>query len=128
MNQLGLSAFVTFKGNIPHNEVIKTMNKYDFYIQYSLQEGFCNAVVEAQAMGLLCIVSDADGLQENVLHNKTGWVVPKRNPLLLSEKIFEVIHLKQEVKIEIRQNAMERAKKEFNLDKQKESFKSFYLN
>jgi colanic acid/amylovoran biosynthesis glycosyltransferase len=128
VNQLGLSAFVTFKGNIPHNEVIKTMNKYDYYIQYSLQEGFCNAVVEAQAMGLLCIVSDADGLQENVLHNKTGWVVPKRNPLLLSEKIFEVIHLKQEVKIEIRQNAKERAKKEFNLDKQKESFKSFYLN
>lgn len=128
VNQLGLSANVSFQGNIPHNEVINTMNKYDYYIQYSLQEGFCNAVIEAQAMGLLCIVSDAEGLKENVLHNKTGWVVPKRSPSLLSEKIFEVIHLAEDLKIEIRQNAMERAKKEFNLDKQKESFKSFYLN
>ncbi|HRE79341.1 MAG TPA: glycosyltransferase [Flavobacterium sp.] len=128
VNQLGLSECVNFKGNIPHNEVKNNLKKYDYYIQYSLQEGFCNAVLEAQAMGLLCIVSDADGLKENVLHNKTGWVVPKRNPLLLSEKIMEVINLTEDARLKIKQNAVERAKKEFNLAKQKESFKSFYLN
>ncbi|MBK7870836.1 MAG: glycosyltransferase family 4 protein [Saprospiraceae bacterium] len=53
--------------------------KADIYLQYSIQEGFCNAVLEAQAMGLLCIVSDAEGLPENILHGQTGWVVPKGN-------------------------------------------------
>ena len=59
----------------------------DIYIQPSIQEGFCNSVLEAQAMGLLVIVSDAEGLHENVINNVTGWVVKKRNPILLSEKL-----------------------------------------
>ena len=79
--------------------------KGDFYIQYSIQEGFCNAVLEAQAMGLLCIVSDADGLSENVLHNETGWVVPKRNPTLLAQKMIETIDLNDTEKSKIRENA-----------------------
>ena len=76
---------VSFKGKLAHMEVKKAMEQADIYLQYSLQEGFCNAVLEAQAMGLLCIVSDAEGLPENVLHGQTGWVVPKRQPALLKQ-------------------------------------------
>ena len=126
VQQLGLSENVTFVSKIAHNQVKRYMEKSNYYIQYSIQEGFCNAVLEAQAMGLLCIVSDADGLRENVLHEKTGWVIPKRNPFLLSEKISDLFKLSDESKQEIRKNAVERVKKEFNLEKQKKAFYDFY--
>lgn len=128
VHQLGLSEHVTFMGNIAHSEVKNIMEKSNYYIQYSLQEGFCNAVLEAQAIGLLCIVSDADGLKENVLHEKTGWVVPKRNPILLAEKMLEVIKLAEVRKEEIRKNAANRILNEFTNKLQIESFKSFYLD
>lgn len=77
-------------------------------------------------MGLLCIVSDAEGLSENVLHNQTGWVVPKRNPKLLAEKIKEVVFMNQEYKSSISANAVSRARVAFNIEKQTQEFVHFY--
>ena len=128
VQQLGLTECVSFIGNISHDEVKSNLEKSSYYLQYSLQEGFCNAVLEAQSMGLLCIVSDADGLKENVLNNQTGWVVSKRNPSFLAQKITEVINLNENEKLKIKENAMLRVKKEFNLANQNKSFKSFYLD
>lgn len=127
-HQLGLTEKVTFAGKVTHQEVKKYLEKSSIYIQYSIQEGFCNAVLEAQAMGLLCIVSDADGLSENVLNEKTGWVIPKRNPELLAQKITEVVNLEEKIVNEIRKNAAERVKNEFNLTNQNAAFKSFYTD
>ena len=50
-------------------EIKISLNNSDVYLQYSVQEGFCNAVLEAQAMGLLCVVSDGGALPENVIDN-----------------------------------------------------------
>ncbi len=125
-HQLGLNDRVTFAGTLTAEEVRNQLNKTDVYLQYSIQEGFCNAVLEAQAMGLLCVVSDAAGLSENVLNNKTGWVVPKQQPKLLAEKIKEVITLDEEQKQNIRRQAVERVQNEFNLEKQQQAFLAFY--
>ena len=124
--QLGLSDCVTFVGKLPPEDVKKHLQQTDIYLQYSIQEGFCNAVLEAQAMGLLCVVSDAEGLRENVLNNQTGWVVEKRNPKLLATKILEVIDLEENEKVKIRQQAVERVQREFNLEKQQQEFLAFY--
>lgn len=124
--QLGIKNNVKFAGKLSHVEVKKYLEQATIYLQYSIQEGFCNAVLEAQAMGLLCIVSDAEGLSENVLHNQTGWVVPKRNPELLADKIKEVIALDAKRKNEIVEIAMRRIKDEFNIEKQAQEFVEFY--
>lgn len=124
--QLGLLENVSFLGKLVPEQVKEELNKTDIYIQYSVQEGFCNAVLEAQAMGLLCIVSDAEGLSENVLDNQTGWVVAKRNPALLAEKIKAVYLLSPLEKDTIRTNAIERVQQEFNLEKQQQAFLDFY--
>lgn len=124
--QLGLSGNVTFAGKLTPKEVKKQLSNADIYLQYSIQEGFCNAVLEAQAMGLLCIVSDAEGLSENVLNNQTGFVIAKQNPILLFEKINEVIALPEIRKQAIRNQAVERIQKEFNLEKQQKDFLVFY--
>ena len=125
-HQLDISECITFTGKVPHNEVKTHLEQADIYLQYSIQEGFCNAVLEAQAMGLLCVVSDAEGLSENVLNNETGWVVPKRKPKVLAQKIIEVMHLNAVEKKYIRDYAMARVKNEFNLDKQNQAFVDFY--
>ena len=124
--QFDLTEDVIFEGKVEHQQVKDIMVKCKIYLQYSIQEGFCNAVLEAQAMGKLCIVSDAEGLSENVLDNKTGWVVPKLNPEALAQKIQDVIHLSNDVKKDISKKAVRRVQQEFNLEKQKRMFNEFY--
>ena len=47
-------------------------------------------------MGVLTIVSNASGLQENIIDGKTGWIVPKREPILLANKIIQITSMKEE--------------------------------
>jgi len=124
--QLGLTERVQFLGKLPHAEVKQELEEASIYIQYSIQEGFCNAVLEAQAMGKLCIVSNAEGLTENVLHGKTGWVVPKYSPYLLAEQIKKVLLMDVEEKAVISKNAVERVRRKFNVEKQTKEFVGFY--
>ena len=124
--QLQLHDHIRFIGKKDHRSTLSYLNKTDFYIQPSLSEGFCNAVLEAQALGKLCVVSDADGLVENVLHEQTGWVVPKLNPEALAQKIQDVLLLPKTHKDKITANARQRVKEEFNLEKQKRMFNEFY--
>lgn len=124
--QMGLEEQIEFLGKIPHAEVRSHLTTADIYLQYSLQEGFCNAVLEAQAMGKLCVVSNAEGLSENVLHEQTGWVIPKNNPELLAKQLLKVIQLPDSKKEEIAARAVERVRNEFNLEKQEREFVKFY--
>lgn len=126
-HQLGLEDQVHFLGTLNPDEVKQQLASSDVYIQYSLQEGFCNAVLEAQAMGLLCVVSDAEGLSENVKDNYSGWVVPKRQPKLLAQKLFEVMALPAEAKLKISKQAIQRVRDDFTLEAQNEAFQDFYL-
>jgi len=128
VHQLGLQDNVTFTGKISHQEVKDYYVKNDFYLQYSIQEGFGNAVLEAQVMGLLCIVSDADGLEENIIDTQTGFVVPKRNSKLLVAKIVEVLKLTETEKINIIDRSVARIKTSFTLEKQREQFVNFYVD
>ena len=125
-HQLGLKENVKFLGRLPHFQVKKELESADIYLQYSIQEGFCNSVLEAQAMGKLCIVSNAEGLTENVLHEITGWVVPKYSPHLLAEQIMKVLLLDDKSKTTISTNATERVALEFNMEKQIRDFLMFY--
>lgn len=126
VHQLGLVEDVFFAGKLSPEAVKETLKSTDIYVQYSIQEGFCNAVLEAQAMGKLCIVSDAEGLSENVLDKVTGFVVPKRNPISLANKIAEVYKMSIAEKHSMTQNAIARVESEFTLSKQIEKFIAFY--
>ena len=124
--EYGLNDSVIFEGKLSHQETIQKLYDSDVYIQYSYSEGFCNAVLEAQSMGVLPIVSDAEGLSENILNNKTGWVIQKNSPKLLANKIVEVSNLPESDKEKIRKQAIERVLKEFNVEKQQKEFIDFY--
>ncbi len=124
--QLGLSNQVKLLGRKNANEIVVLLKQSNIYLQYSISEGFCNAVLEAQAMGLICIASNAEGLSENILHNKTGWIVPKRKPKLLAKVIMDVIHLPLKEKQRITKNAQERIQIKFTIEQQQQEFVEFY--
>lgn len=126
-HQLGLKEQVTFTGKLNQAEVISLLQQSDVYIQYSIQEGFCNAVLEAQAMGLACIVSDAEGLSENIVHEQTGWVVPRRKPAMLASCLMGVLSMESQKLQKVCEQSNRRVHELFNLALQKDAFMNFYL-
>lgn len=126
INQLNLKNQVKLERALSHNNVYKEMEWADIYIQPSIEEGFCNSVLEAQAMGLLCIVTNSGGLTENIIDNKTGWVVPKRNSKFILDKIISIMEMDNSDLQLISKNAIERVNDKFNIEFQKNLFKFFY--
>ena len=65
---------IIVKGKIENDELKIKLRDYDFFVQLSLSEALPTSVLEAQSIGLPCIVSDSNGLPEAVLANKTAIV------------------------------------------------------
>ena len=126
--ELGLTKNVFFQGKLSHIKTLDFLKDASLYIQPSYNEGFCNAVLEAQAFGKLCVVSNTGGLPENIHNNKTGWLVPKNNAEALANKLIEVIHLPEAEKQQISENAKQRVKELFTIEQQQEKFVEFYKN
>ena len=126
IHQLGLQQYVTLLGKQSNDDVLNYIEKAEIYLQYSHSEGFCNAVLEAQAFGKLCIVSDGGGLPENIVDGETGWVVPKRQPKLLAKTLEAVIALDDVVKSQFSERGKARVKGEFTLQQQQAKFVAFY--
>jgi len=87
-HQLGLHNEVTFAGAQTPSQVRERMRSSDVFLHPAVSEGFCNAVLEAQAMALPVVCSDADGLPENVVDGETGFVVPRREAAALADKLM----------------------------------------
>ena len=124
--RLGLENNIIFAGQKNPEEVIPLLHKHDIYIQFSVQEGFSNAVLEAQSCGLLVVASDAEGLQENVIHNETGWIVKRRDYHALHKRLNEVIILHEEARKQIAARATARVKKDFDIKIQNKLFNEFF--
>ncbi|MGD9752971.1 MAG: glycosyltransferase family 4 protein, partial [Acidimicrobiia bacterium] len=83
----GLEDVVEIHGTCPPEVVREHLWWADVVLHGATSEGFCNAVVEAQACGVPVVCTDADGLPENVAHEVSGLVVPRRNPAALAEAL-----------------------------------------
>lgn len=71
-------------------DVASLMRVSQLGILCSHQEGFSNSILESMAAGLPMVVTDVGGNAEAVIHNKTGIVVPSRNPSALAEAILKL--------------------------------------
>src|SRR5262249_57501573 len=79
-HQLGLDESVELLGALPNDAIRRHLAWADVVLHSAVSEGFCNAVVEAQAAGLPVVSTDAGGLPENVADGETGFVLPPRHP------------------------------------------------
>ncbi|MBI9061382.1 MAG: glycosyltransferase family 4 protein [Marinilabiliaceae bacterium] len=126
IHQLELDNYVQLIGRKSSHEIRDILNKTDIYLQPSLEEGFCNAVLEAQACHCMCIVTGVGGLVENVQNGITGWHVAVGDSESIARKIIDVINMSEEEIERILCNAGERIKTEFSIELQQQKFIRFY--
>ncbi|GGK60797.1 MULTISPECIES: glycosyltransferase family 4 protein [Flavobacteriaceae] len=75
IDKYGLKKEVNYFGKIENIIFKKKLKLYDFYLQLSHSESFGGVVVEAQSIGVPCIVSNSGGLPEAIIHGETGYCV-----------------------------------------------------
>lgn len=85
---LGIADHIRFIGSRP--DVPNFLHLADVGLLCSHEEGFSNAVLECMAAGLPMVVTDVGGNAEAVVDEITGYVVPARNPTLLSQALMRV--------------------------------------
>jgi colanic acid/amylovoran biosynthesis glycosyltransferase len=124
-HRLGMQCEVEFLGALPPSEVREQMRAADILLHSAVSEGFCNVVLEAQAMQLPIVCSDADGLPENVVDGETGFVTPRRNAQALTEKLA-VLARDPELRHRMGQAGRKRVLKRFQLAGQIQAFDGLY--
>lgn len=124
-SDLGLEECVQLLGVRPHHEVKEHLAWADVFVHASVSEGFCNAVMEAQAAGVPVVCSDADGLGENVADGVTGFVVPRRDPHTLSEKI-KTLACDADLRQQLSKSGRKRARTQFALEREIDAFLDLY--
>lgn len=125
MYQLGINTRVHLMGALSSKETRNYFLKADIYLQPSVSEGFCNAVLEAQSSGIPVVCTDAGGLPENVCSGLSGFVVQRRNPAQMADALEELIinpELRNKMGIEGRNRVMEF----FNIQHQIQKFSTAY--
>jgi len=72
------------------DDIPELLSAADIYLSSSLGESFSNAIGEAMACALPCIVTDVG--DSRIMVDRFGAVVPPRNYLLMAEKIINYIN------------------------------------
>lgn len=124
-HQLGLEDAVTLCGAMDREGVRREMERADVLVHAAVSEGFCNAVLEAQAMELPVVCSDADGLPENVADGVTGFVTRRRHPAEMAGRVLE---LARDAALRRRMGEAGRARveRQFRVEDQIRAFEEFY--
>lgn len=86
---LGIAGRVLFPGAV--SDVRGALASLDVFVQASLFEGLCLAVLEAQAAGVPVVATPVGGLRETVVDRRTGLVVPVRDPAALAAAVLELL-------------------------------------
>ena len=86
---LNIEQCVKLHGRISQPEIISYMDKADILLAPSLQEGCSNVVLEAQARGLFCIVSESEGMEEVVENGVTGVICERFDDDALFDAVKE---------------------------------------
>ncbi|MGH1490170.1 MAG: glycosyltransferase family 4 protein [Acidimicrobiales bacterium] len=125
IDDLGLGDRVELVGASGPSEVQNHLAWADIFLHPALTEGFANAVLEAQAMGLPVVCTDAEGLPENVAHERTGLVVPRRRPDLLVKALGSLV-ADEELRLAMGEQGRARVVNLFDLDAQTDAFIDFF--
>lgn len=88
--QLGIDSNVIFMGY--RDDVIDILDTFDAFLLTSLIEGLPNVLIEAQAMGIPVVSTDAGGAKETFVDGKSGFLVQDPSVENLSNAILRIIN------------------------------------
>ncbi len=110
---------------IPEEKLIELYKSAYCFVLSSLYEPCAVALMEAQAMGLPIIATNAGGNPEIVEHGKTGLIIPQKSAKAFTEKINYLIK-NEKIAKKFSKNARERSIKEFTWDIATKKTEEFY--
>ncbi|MBW7912618.1 MAG: glycosyltransferase family 4 protein [Taibaiella sp.] len=125
ISELGIENEVRIIPAQSPEEVKAHLNDAHVLLHPALSEGFSNAVLEAQAMQLPVITTNADGLAENVEDGVTGFVVPTYSADALAEKLEWCYQNPEHMKI-MGEAGRKRVIDKFRVEAQLKKFEVFY--
>lgn len=91
VEDLNLKHQVRFWGFIPEKKKVELLQRAWILISTSRREGWGLVVIEANACGTPAVTYNAPGLNESILHKKTGLFTNQNTPLELATLLEEVI-------------------------------------
>jgi glycosyltransferase involved in cell wall biosynthesis len=86
-----LAGHVHFLGNRPVAEMPKVFAGYDLFTLTSDNEGMPVTIIEAMAAARPVVSTDVGGVRSLVQHEKTGLLVPRRDPPALAQACLQLL-------------------------------------
>jgi len=78
---------ISYKGVLPINQVLPTLNKYDVVLLPSYKEGYPGIIIEAYSLGIPVIATNLQSICEIVDSHKTGVLIEPKNSSQLLKAI-----------------------------------------
>ncbi len=126
LHQLKLMDDVHIINGLPHAEVLEHIEQHDVLLLPSVEEGIANVVLEAMALGTLVITTNVGGMQEVVVNNENGFVVPVRDIIAISEALKKVSKLSIQERSGITKQAKQTIVTQHNKKDFAKNFARFY--
>lgn len=123
--QLGVSASITFVGNVPQSEVAHYLAASTVFVLPSRNEGMSNALLEAMAAGKPCLASDIQANREVIQPGINGMLFKSDDPDDLATQLVELLRnddLRARFGAEARQTAITR----FSIEAVVQRYKQLY--
>jgi glycosyltransferase involved in cell wall biosynthesis len=81
------------------SDVPRLIRAFDVFALSSSEEGMCSVLAEVAASGCPIVATDAGGVREVVLPDRTGVVVPVRDPAALARGILRLVRDPEEARL-----------------------------
>ncbi|MDF2940840.1 MAG: putative glycosyltransferase, group 1 [Gammaproteobacteria bacterium] len=125
--ELGLDQHIEMTDFVKPHEVQQYIDQASLVLVPSYYESFCLVALQAAMRGRPVIASNVYGLKEVVEHNKTGLLIPPKDPLALSEAIDQLLSKPEQMQA-MGEAAKERASDLFSIENTTQLYQEMYLS
>lgn len=126
ISEFGLEHNVKLQPKMPQTALLAIMKTQSLMLLSSLEEGIANVVLEAMAIGLPVVSTDCGGMNEVVIHGKTGSLVPVRDAKAMAKAIIDLQYMPKQQLQSQTENAHALIKSKFNQDQNVVQFLELY--
>jgi glycosyltransferase involved in cell wall biosynthesis len=121
----GLTDHVKLHGKMVPDQLLSRLHSVDAFLLSSLTEGISNAALEAMSCGLPVVTTNCGGMQEAIVDQRHGFVVPTSDPVAIADSL-ERLWRNPELRKRFGTAARERIIREFSLQGQIEQFVNLF--
>jgi len=126
VRMLGLEEEVQLTARVSQKEVYERMRAATVLLLPSLAEGMPNVALEAMALGVPVVSSNSGGINEMIIHQKTGWLVSSQDPKEMAQVMSELPQLAHKELINITQAARKKIEVEATTQTMVQGMESLY--